>query len=233
MKPLFRWTIGPVQPAGFECLKMSIDSWTHLYDADVLVCHNCEPENLAYIPQDWLYDQRQKWDIEPMGVAWKLYPPRIAPERHEILIDNDIILEERVEEIDRFLKSDCTLLLEDVTRNYGRFDKHVPPGHQINSGIYGMPPSFDFDKYVKFYVGSGWETNARGEYSESKTFDEQGLVATALLSYPSYVTIPNTSIVSCEREFVKAKGMHFIGVNRKRHHRPFQLYKSSRIKLYL
>jgi len=204
-----------------------------LYDVDVAVCHNCDPEKLEYIPRDYLYDQRQSWDIEPMGVAWKLYPPRLVQDRHELLIDNDIIIEKRVKEIDEFFDGDCTLLLEDVTRNYGRFDKHVPPGHRINSGIYGMPPGFNLDNFVRFYAGSGWEMNAEGEYAASKTFDEQGLVAIALLSYPSYVIIPTTSVTCCERDFVEGDGMHFIGLNRRFHHRPFQLFKTHRRRFHL
>ena len=233
MKPLVRWTIGNVKPAGYECLARSIDNFTNLYDVDVKVCHNCSVDNLKNIPSQYLYDQRQEWSIEPMGVAWKLYPPRLAPERHELLIDNDIIIEKHIEEIDKFFNSNCTLLLEDVTRCYGKFEKHVPPEYCINSGIYGMPPDFNLDKFIDFFAKTGWEVNAKGEYESSKTFDEQGLVAFSLLSHPSYVIIPNTSVRTCEREFEEGKGMHFIGLNRREHHRPFQLFKSQRNKFYL
>lgn len=232
MKPLVRWTIGDVKPAGHKSLELSIKKFTQLYDVDVVVCHNCDVASLDYLPQEILYDQRQDWKIKPVGVSWKLYPPRLDSTRHEMVIDNDIIIEERIEEIDRFFNSDSTLLLEDVTRTYGQFENYVPPEYCINSGIYGMPPEFNLQKYIDFYIKK-WEINALGEHSESKTFDEQGLIAISLLNYPSFAIIPETSVTICEREFKKSKGMHFIGLNRRRHHRPFQLYQTRRSKLYL
>lgn len=233
MKPLVRWTIGDVRPAGYECLAWSIEKFTQLYNVDVKICHNCDVEKLSNFPSEWLFDQRQEWIVKPEGVAWKLYPPRLSTNRHELLIDNDIIIEEKIKEIDDFFDSDCTLLLEDVTRNYGKFENHVPPNYQINSGIYGMPPNFNLAKYIDFYVGTEWEINAKGEYAESRTFDEQGLVAISLLNYKNFVIIPNTSVIICEREYKKGSGMHFIGLNRKKHHRPFQIFKTHRNKFYL
>jgi hypothetical protein len=237
MKPLARWTIGPVKPDGFDCLWRSIESFTALYDVDVAICFNCERENLAeaYARFD-LIDQRNYLNscpVPPMGVAWKLYPPRLDPSRHEILIDNDIVFEKRVPQIDEFFESDCTLLLEDHARAYGRFEKHVPPGLQINSGIYGMPPGFDFDRFIKFYAGAGWERNALFENAESKTFDEQGLVAIGLLSYRRYVIIPATTVTNCEHYLINGHGHHFVGLNRRAFHRPYRLWKNSQLKIYL
>ena len=96
-----------------------------------------------------------------------------------------------------------------------------------------MPPGFDLHKYVDFYCQSDWELNALGEHKASKTFDEQGLVAIALLNYSNYVIIPATSVTNCEKELTLAKGMHFIGLNRRTFHRPFALYRSINTKLYL
>lgn len=239
MKPLVRWTIGPATDAGYQCLKLSIESFLRLYDADVVICHNCQRETISHICfQDkiQLVDQTEiakASKIPPAGVAWKLYPPRIDKSRHEISIDNDVVFAERIPEIDRFLDGDCTLLLEGDSRTYGRFERYVPAGYEINSGIFGMPPGFDLHKYVDFYCHSDWELNALGEHKENKTFDEQGLVAIALLNYSNYVIIPSTSVTNCERELALAKGMHFIGLNRRPFHRPFALYRSINTKLYL
>lgn len=232
-----RWTIGNTSQAGLECLSLSINSFLHHYDAEPIVCHNCDKDRLdRYVPKFVkLHDQSKYLQSKcpPIGVAWKLYPPRVAPDEHEICIDNDIVFLERIPEIDAFLGSDCTLLLEGSSRNYGRFDKHVPPGYCINSGVYGMPPKFNFQKYVNFYSGTQWEINAFGPHADSKTFDEQGLVAIALLSYRKFAIIKEASVTNCETHLILGKGLHFVGVNRNQFHRPFRLFKSKIRKMYL
>lgn len=242
MKPLVRWTIGNATPNGYDCLNRSIESFLNYWDADITVCHNCPRENLVALLSQFscvkLYNQlvHADDDITPMGVAWKLYPPRLDIHRHEISIDNDIVFEKRVPEIDEFLNGDCTLLLECISRTYGRFEKHVPSGYKINSGIYGMPPGFDFEKYIKFYATQPWELNAKGEHAASKTFDEQGLVAIALLNYTRSVIISSTAITNCERHWVQGsdcKGYHFIGLNRWENHEPYKLYRNSKIRMHL
>lgn len=238
-KPLIRWTIGPVTPLGFECFQLSLDSVTKFYDADIAICYNCDPSQLKEIaglyPQATLIDQRSylQEKIPPAGVAWKLYPPRLDDQRHEICIDNDIVLNEKIPQIDLFLSGNMTLLLEDWSRTYGRFERHVPEPYRINSGLYGMPPKFSLQKYLDFYVHDEWEMNAVGEYKESKTFDEQGLIALSLLDYPKFTIIPELVLTNCERNYVEGAGHHFIGVNRKIRHRPFALYKQTRRRTFL
>lgn len=234
-KPLARWTIGPSTPDGYESLALSVEAFTSLYDVDVVVCHNCPPENLptrvARFPK---FDQRPvQARVRPTGVAWKLHPPRLAPSRHEIQIDNDVILADRVPQIDEFFNGDCTLLLGAEGRTYGRFERHVPPGFAINSGIFGVPPGFDLQRYVDFYAGEGWEKNAFAEHDANETFDEQGLVAFALLSYRRCVIIPSTTVTNCEHHLREGLGYHFIGLNRRKFHRPYRLYRCRRQKLYL
>lgn len=142
-KPLARWTIGNCTKDGLACLKASIESFQKFYDTNIVICYNCNREFLGDLAHKFeIIDQKNHLQIgpEPKGVSWKLYPPRLNPEGHEIVIDNDIIFENKIDEIDMFFKSDVTLLLEGDSRTYGRFEKHVPKGFQINSGIYGMPP---------------------------------------------------------------------------------------------
>lgn len=236
MKPVARWTIGNTTKDGYECLILSIESFLKFYDADVVVCHNCPAINLATISGRFpLVDQTLHLDCgpKPIGVAWKLYPPRLFPDRHEICIDNDIIFNARIKEIDQFFESSSTLLLAGDSRTYGRFEKHVPAQFMINSGIYGMPPSFDLERFVKFYAGDRWEKNALYQHDKSETFDEQGLVALALLSHAYYIIIPNTVVTNCEYHLNEGAGYHFIGLNRSNFHAPFRLYKSRSVKLYL
>lgn len=227
-KPLARWTIGAVNNAGFDCLLRSIDSFLHFYDVEPVVCFNCEEPPLLKVP---LYDQRihRQATLQPRGVAWKLYPPRLAQDRHEILIDNDIIFRDRIPEIDHFFESDCTLLLEGSSRNYGVFEKHVPPPYRINSGIYGMPPGFDFEKYFRFFARK-WEENAN---KASVTFDEQGLVALALLNSPRFAIIPENVVTNCEYLLVLGKALHFVSLNRVQYHSPYRLFVSLQQKLNL
>jgi len=235
-----RWTIGNASRAGYEALAFSITSFQHLYpDTNVVICHNCSINKLedivARFPDAKFHDQSQYLNSKcpPMGVAWKLYPPRIAPDDYEICIDNDVIFMNRVQEIDNFFYGDHTLLLEETSRTYGRFVDYVPPGYCINSGIYGMPPGFNFKKYVNFYSGDNWEINAVGPHAASKTFDEQGLVAIALLSYKNFVIIKKESVTNCEKHLIPGNGLHFISVNRNQFHEPFRLFKSNFVKMHL
>lgn len=237
-KPIVKWTIGNTTKDGYECLRLSIESFLNFYNADVVVAHNCDPEKLLFL-EDLpikLLDQRPYLDtsyIAPIGVAWKLYPSRLDKERHELSIDNDIIFQEPIEHIFKFLKNDCTLLLEGQSRNYGRFEKYIPPKMKINSGIYGMPPGFDMERFIKIVAGNSWEINATGEHAANKTFDEQGIVAFALLNYKKYVIIPDKIVTNCERHLIKGKGMHFIGLNKCNYHEPYRLFKSNKTKIYL
>lgn len=234
-RPIVRWTIGESTNDGLECLKLSICSFLKFYSADVFICHNCKKEHLTEFNEFNLIDQSNFLDIgpEPKGVSWKLYPPRLSQSRYEIVIDNDIVFNEKIDKIDEFLSSDSTLLLEGDSRTYGRFQKHVPLGFQINSGIYGMPPNFDLSQYVKFYAGDAWEKNALYEHDKSETFDEQGLVALALLNYPKFHIISSKEVTNCENQLILGKGNHFIGLNRRKFHSPYRLYKSLNRKLYL
>lgn len=221
--------------AGFKCLSISIANFLKLYDAEAVVCYNglnreqtadVESIGVRCINQN---DYKNCIGIPPIGVAWKLYPPRLSPNTHELFIDNDLIVEERIEEIDRFLAGDMTLLLQETTRHYGRFERHVPPDYCINSGVFGVPPGFPFGNYINFYTSS-WEENCG---HASRTWDEQGLVAAILLSYKRSVIIPHTTITNCEKKYTPSKGMHFIGLNRRTFHTPFADYKTRNVKLYL
>lgn len=232
MKPLVRWTIGPVQPAGFECLRMSIQSFRDLYDIDCVVCHNgIDPQCISDLDVT-LIDQQSRicsGDIKPVGVAWKLYPIRLDMNRHELFIDNDLIVANKIDQLDQFLTSDMTLLLQGESRNYGKYERHVPPGYHINSGLFGLPPGFDLNKYLKFY-NNEWEINCT---HSSKTWDEQGFVAASLLSHNKFAVIPNNVVTNCEMQLVPGRGFHFVGLNRSRFHRPFAEYRSATCKLFI
>jgi len=229
-----------VSTAGYQCLALSIASFQLHHQVDkVVVCHNCPRINLgdivARFPSIELFDQSHYAEnaIPPKGVAWKLYPPRLFPDDHELCIDNDIVFLDPIQEIDRFYTGDCTLVLEGSSRTYGRFERCVPVGYQINSGVYGMPPGFNLQKYIDFFVREEWEENAYGQHAASKTFDEQGLVAVSLLSYGKFVIIPQQTLTNCEHHLVPGKALHFVSLNRNELHEPFRIFKSSLNKIYL
>lgn len=233
-KPIARWTIGASTINGYKSLLMSIESFLSFYDVEVIVYYNCDIQNLADISARFpTFDQRKiKSEVQPKGVAWKLYPSRVSIEKHEIQIDNDLIITEKISEIDEFLYSNRPLLLEGDSRTYGRFEKYVPAGLMINSGIFGMPPGFNLQKYIDFHVKYEWEQNAYGRHKENFTFDEQGIVAMAL-GGSNPIIIPESKISNCELNLNKTVGMHFVGLNRYPHHRPFLEYKNKNVPLYL
>lgn len=220
MKPLVRWTIGPVKPAGYEALRISITKFVSLYDVEIAICYNGHPP----IHRDDILLVKQESE-KAKGVAWKLYPPRLDISRHELFIDNDLILHERIDQIDDFFASDSTLLLEGLFRNYGRLDKDVPQGYRINSGLFGIPPGFDLKVWLDFY-GENWEANAN---PASFTFDEQGLIAASLLRYKRFNVIPNDVITDCGTHFLESKGMHFVGLNRQERHKPWNDYLARKV----
>ena len=240
MKLLIRWTVGNTSKAGFDCLRRSIYALQQLYSAQYVLCFNCNyrliaDNGYAEFPGLTLHDQSQYVNCtpSPKGVAWKLYPPRLAPDIHELSVDSDLVIEKRVPQIDRFLESDSTLMLEDRARAYGRFERHVPPAFCINSGVYGMPPNFNLEKYIRFYAGNSWEKNATGIHDKNETFDEQGLIALALSDHQNKLIIPESTITNCEHTYQESHGMHFIGLNRRIVHDPFKIYLSKRSKLFL
>lgn len=228
---IFRFTIGDLNNLATRCLVRSIKQIKALYAAEIYICFNGSPPfHLNHLPVRLIDQTDYVGQLPaPIGVSWKLYPPRLALDSHEIFIDNDLIINEKIPEIDKFLESDdhC-LLLEEDTRTYGRFTKHVPANIYVNSGIFGVPPHFDFEAYVKSHImGKDWEINALGKYAESKTFDEQGLVA-LILSHQKHFMIPKKTITNCEKTLVSAKGNHFIGLNRQ-NYEPFKHYMMGKI----
>lgn len=228
MKPLVRWTIGPVQDDGFDCLWRSVVAFSSLYDVDIAICYNgMVLDPIPDCPLQLVNQADFTFGSNPLGVSWKLYPPRLALDRHELFLDNDLIVEEHIPAIDNFFASDSTLLLEADSRNYGRFEKHVPRGFNINSGLFGVPPGFDLKKYIDFY-GRNWENNCP---HSGFTYDEQGLVAIALLDHPHYTVISRKVVTNCELHYQPSAGMHFSTLNRSKKHLPYLRYKYRKIFL--
>lgn len=234
---LLRWIIGPVRREGFVCLSHSVRSAKKLYpELNLLICHNrLDDDQLALVNRLDVptFDQKDAEGITAtrpnnnFGFCWKLYPPRISLGEHEIVMDNDVVLEKRVPQIDSFLNGDHTLFCEGVLGLHGRFGKHIE-GVKVNSGIYGMPPGFDFAAVCRKICGekklSSWE----------RRHDEQGIVGATLLSYDEPLIVPLTTVAFL-RPHAKYQsgfcGYHFSGINSRPDHPPWRQHLSKIIKI--
>lgn len=217
MKPLVRWTIGNVRDEGFEMLKESVRLFKKIHNEfDFVVCYN-EISNES-LPKDInLFFQTHDCcaiPIKPNSTnAWKLFPPRLRFDSHEIFIDNDMIICNKIPQIVEFLKSDKPLC-------YGRYDerpfpygsfaklfkKSSEPQFKLNSGIFGLPPNYDFEKDLI-------ENIFKLQLNEWGYFDEQGLVATCLM-HKNPILINTEEISNCWKSFKFGRyGFHFCGHN--------------------
>lgn len=213
-KPLIRYTIGGnPKKAGEEILRYSIYRIKQILEdkVDIVLCYNnISPKRFADLQIDMI-DQsmyQEYLPYPPKGVAWKLYPPRLRLESHEIFIDNDFVLEKIPQEIDKFLSSDNYFFgIEGLHSNtHGRFHKW-PYGATFNSGIFGIPPNFDFANEISKRTDDdfGWVDR----------HDEQGLVGTILFQQKNFIQIGKDKIGIFEREEPKDDlfGYHFVMSN--------------------
>lgn len=234
MKPLFRWTLGPVKNDGFNCLVESIKLLRNIYpEADYAVCYNQVADDRLKILSNLdieLVNQTEFVDAFPIKpssgyqVHWKLYPPRMRVNSHEIVLDNDVVIFDRISEINDFLERDTVLLYQGLHGLYGCFKNLVPKGLIINSGIYGMPPNFNFIEQMKQLNMPNWQ------WSDDK-FEEQGLISAVLSAYHSHLMVPLTTVPIIESHFdMKAmitdrcRGYHFVGVNYLTNHANWRTY---------
>jgi hypothetical protein len=150
---------------------------------DLVICHNnLSLEQLETLSTFGVRLHEQDpfdfpLDIQPdIHPAWKIYPPRIRKDSHEIIIDNDIILLNKIPQIEEFLSSsDKHILTHPICRSLGFYDEFVPKGFDANSGIIGFPPGYDFAGDITKYSCNidEWDNH----------FDEQGLVTYCLYRY--------------------------------------------------
>ena len=242
MRPLARWTIGPVENLGFEILKESIFSFKVIYpEFDLILCHNhISVEKVADLGID-LYEQlavdmpfiaRQPDNNseEASGCGWKLSPPRLRMDAHELWIDNDLVIKKRLPIIDKWLESNTTLISAGVgrCRMYGDFDRFVPKGLHVCAGLFGVPPFFDFQKRIEDI--SVHATKPIGGY------DEQGMTAAIVTNEIGFMKIPLSQLWISEDhvEFPSniPSAIHFVGANRKSWHRGWKSYKNKKYKWF-
>jgi len=228
--PLCRWVIGPTHSRGLDMLRLSIQQMHKLYPQfDLEVCFNQIPGHIIWdkvgdLPVTFHKQKGDELGIQPThnnvkkGVNWKLYPARRRIHTHEIIMDNDLILFNKVLEIDKFLDSNRSIILQAYNRNYGQFDDHVRPDLSVNTGMYGMPPKYNFgSKINELLKNRTWQD--RG--------DEQGIVATCLQDLDPIVVSYNViAPMDNYAKFRYAKGVHFIHGNAAEFHKAWKQHQS-------
>lgn len=253
MKPLFRYTVGPSIPQGLEVLQESVVKLLEVFKDtfDYLICYNGfkDISFLEAIVQGTpvrLYEQN--WEncpiVEEMsfvnsngrfdwngnqvkGSFWKVVPPRMRMDSHEIIMDNDMVLLDFFPQIKEFLSSDKVMILEEPIRFYGRYDKLFPENTSLNSGLMGLPPDYDFGGAIK----KTWESN--GSLTGLTQADEQGLLMATLNQEPNIRISKNDVVEILARDFTKSvtgleRGIHFVQSNKIQNHRAFIQYKKLR-----
>jgi len=224
-KPILRWCIGDVSELGIYCLKLSIKNMLRLYKDkfDYYICYNTiSASKLQWTQQSeiqiCLIDQREfikELEISPKSSnpCWKLYPPRIDIDRHEIFVDNDLILYNSMPILNEFLQlNDLIFCTEALAKNYGAFNSLINYPWNLNTGFFGIPPKFDF----KGKINSVLNSNIIEKWQDH--LDEQGLVSYVFINNICRLNIIKlTDIYICYGQTAYKMGIygqHFVGINR-------------------
>jgi hypothetical protein len=225
-----RWTIGDVSENGWEALRLSILGAQRVFgpEATYAVCVNSVPlaSALGHFGslRDIEWQSVTRSDLPPIlrthldegmaeGVAWKLAPLRVFPERWEISLDNDCILWDLPAGIRRWLAdkdSRRCLLAEDARAMYGQFSRFCDPAPR-NAGIRGLPPGYPLEESLARLL-------AEVPAQLVSELDEQGLQVAAVssMAIPAVVSIDDVAICSPfppHRPYLGTCGAHFCGLN--------------------
>jgi hypothetical protein len=241
MKPLFRYTLGPVSNLGFEILKESINLLKKNYDCDIVVCYNqIKNKDILKEINEELIDQEKYTNslpYAPIKEIWKICPPRLSPNTHEIFLDNDLIITNKIPQIDEFLREkEKTIILSGFTgerhkvngkevqkRYYGQYDHFIDQKYIINGGLFGIPPNFDFEDKLKNLCIGNWQQDRELAHN-----DDQGIITAALTINNEAIVIPEDQILIYDCAYAKYKecnGYHFLESNRNENHTGWDFYK--------
>lgn len=250
MRPLIRWTLGSVKKMGAEVFLHSMELTRRTYpECDFVVCCNNNADTSLIKDVD-IYEQKigevgypleepnKNKPINMPGVdgnatettasGWKLSPPRLRINAHELWIDNDIVIRKRIPELDRWLTSsgNSGIISEGNGRFYGLFDKYIPPQFRLCAGFFGLSPQVDFQSMIL----------ERCKLLNGKPlggYDEQGLVCDIVVDLPQFIVVPSQSLCIAEFDLPDKlpPAIHFVGSNRKNNnHKGWNKYKSKFIK---
>jgi hypothetical protein len=225
-----RWTIGDVNPAGFEALRISLHGAVRLFgnEADYRVYVNTisvaearrRTGAVSHAVEWWAAECRIPDVLRSSltqgmaeGVAWKLMPLRAFPGHFELSLDNDVILWGIPPAIERWLTSDdpaAGLIAADVSLANGKFASLCGPEPR-NSGIRGLGPDLDFEAAIERVL----RTNPVSLDSE---LDEQGLQVAALSTDGAPFVVDADDVTICSPFYPHCSelgrfGAHFVGLN--------------------
>jgi hypothetical protein len=232
---VIRWTIGDVHPRGFEMLLLSITCAHQIFGdrTRYVVCVNSISVEQARrrtgpLPATVEWRQVTRADIPDVlrpycsddlmqGMAWKLVPLRMYPERYELALDNDCILWSIPKSMHRWLESEKAFLLaEDVQRCLGSFDALCPPG-AYNGGIRGLPPRHGLHHALRDVLEEA-ARRSDGKFKLSAEIEEQGLQAAAMCRLKPLFLVPTSEVSICSPFWPNSPefgtcGAHFVGMN--------------------
>lgn len=220
-KPLIRWTIGPAHPLGYECLEKSIQLWKKIFKNkfDIVVCHNQQNSHqlniLKKLEVDLICQENYACEIKikPKDSFWKLYPPRLRLESHEIFIDNDLLIFKKFNLLEEFLvNEDLIICTEGHKRFYGNFLKLIKTNNNINTGFFGLPPFFDLKNELNKFIENQGNTEIKLHD------DDQGILMSIFQNY-NIKTINTNTISICNPLLnfapykIGTSGVHFTSLN--------------------
>jgi hypothetical protein len=224
-----------VNRTGFEILALSVKRFKAAYQDkfDYVISHNNlstlqlkfvkdigvelhtqTAPNLPFIPPKTTDKDSKERNLHGVGTIWRLCPPRLKKDVHEIVLDNDVIIHDQMEEIDEFLASNKQFLITEShpwgSADYGNYTDLIPVGLRFNCGVFGMPPGFDMEDAISKVI------NKVDHHA-----DVQGILASILGDQP-FVQIPHTRVHYHWEDYfpVKHKGStpapidHFLSCNR-------------------
>lgn len=223
-----RWTIGNVSDEGFEALRLSVWGATKAFGltASYVICINSTPldvarERAGALPAgvEWLDVSNAMWpELRPHvsldmaeGVAWKFAPLRVSAARYELALDNDCILWSLPRALSDALRDqDSCVIAADVVPCFGQFAARCG-SEPRNSGIRGIPASFDFGRAI-LDVLEEQPVTLRSE------LDEQGLQVAAMMRHGAVHVVPVSDVSICSPfpphlPNLGKCGAHFVGLN--------------------
>lgn len=222
-KPLIRITLGRTSKDGYEITYYNFKSLVKCYGTnkfDYYLCHNnINEKRLNLIEKRFqnvkspirFYKQNNSNLPLPIkfsknidatvhhnvsaGSFWKVCPPRLRPESHEIILDNDIVFLKALPEIEEFLNSNIPMTLEDSSIHMGFYEhtRDFTKEITLNSGVIGLPPKYNFEKKIL----NLWQLIKPNKVINGG--DEQGLL-TSILSKGNHILIPRSHIVGLHPE---------------------------------
>ena len=230
VKPIWRWTVGGnINELGWEVFSESVRLGPKVYpEFDFIICHNNttseQEERLKYLSIP-LLRQQEHMSCVPHGetdvctdFAWKIIPPRLRPESHELWVDNDVVVRDRIPAIDAWLERDVSVISMGFDSLYGRFQDRISV--DCCAGFFGLPPHFNFEERIISLC----------EGKPLEGFDEQGLVTYIVSNIPNWILIRYNDFRMWghwQKEFGAElpSGIHFVGANRNEFLTSWNYYK--------